>query len=339
MAIRADFKTIYLDRQPLRDLGRGNSPVCIGTAATEDGFSLAKISALRARIIDFHFTTDQLYILQLGQRRSIVNVPLSSREILLIAFCDYYRDRKLKQAAKDSFFVMVCLIELLLVRIMQEMKPVLKEDSHKKIIQCIEYIEFLFPLVIVGLLAKRVFEFKRTCVAVSRANQEPFLVFQEFVQKPRVPDPRVTEDPRDPITYETIPLNQIFTPKILRVGPYFLEMCGALRMMFLRVHCKNGEIPHPVENRALTDGERAKFVEDICDFFCISDPEEFLECWTIDVRAQVNVEINGQITQFLEEIAKSIVPYDRAHKFIELLPKEIAQTYFTDYPQCFLPSS
>ena len=106
-----------------------------------------------------------------------------------------------------------------------------------------------------------------------------------------------TDEYRDPITLEGIPVDEIGSPKILSIGKYALPLNTALKAIFSKASsCASGEIPHPIYGGTLTGEEKDKFLTDVSQFLCTSK-ESLEKCWAIS---------DEEYEQYVEFIAKRI---------------------------------
>ncbi len=328
MSVIGNFKTLDIDQE--------NSSIYLGTTSDRRLHS-DKMDALRATIIDFHFTTARPYTLDLWGRRFIPRTPLSTREIVPLSLKAFFQKLKIKDSILIVMSCFAVLALALFIRRILEKCSVLRVDESKNFSNG---MEFLGPLLFGSLSAYFGLKFKKVFNEVSRANQDRFLVFQELVQKPHNQHLREKNDWRDPISLEDIPSEKIFTPQILNIGPYVMTIQNALHAMFTRVHCKNGEIPHPIEMRPLSPEEQGKFLEDICTFFCIADRQQLLDVWDTEEETIADLELEEGISEVERTVAvKKMTPAERVLKFIELLPEKTFETYFKNYIQSFLPES
>lgn len=141
---------------------------------------------------------------------------------------------------------------------------------------------------------------------------------------------------KDPISSEIISNEMIRSPKILGIGQYAFNIESVLQAMFTRTCCINGEIPHPIENRALSSLEQQKFIEDISAFFCIEKKEQLLKCWDVKLEVAALMEkldlsfltfTSGiaaeEITSMKDQIENQVKALCRICKLYELIPESI----------------
>jgi hypothetical protein len=135
----------------------------------------------------------------------------------------------------------------------------------------------------------------------------------------------------DPITFDESTKEQIIRPRNIAFGRYAIRLDEGVEAM-LRSNLGQ-RIPHPCESRLCTIIEQEQIARDLCAFFSIQDPQQFIDCWNIDFGQEFRRQI-----PFYDQLTpdeKSQIKIDtktmtirQNRKFLALLPSAITTKYF-----------
>lgn len=181
---------------------------------------------------------------------------------------------------------------------------------------------------------------------------DPFVVFQnlsEISNSMEGFDPHALANHQsqegwvDPISLDPIPIDQISSSQIVRIGLYAIPILSALKLMLTRTirECPQGEIPHPLESRSLTTEEKEKFLRETSAFFAIPNFKNLEGCWNVQVTYQDVDAITSQMEDWnlysvadqntlWSHITEQLRLIKRKQAFLNLLPRSIGETYFDE---------
>lgn len=300
----------------------------------------SRVDAIRAKIIEINFASKEPMVFTLGAFHIQEIKPTFASTVLRTAVKCYI--------VMLYFIVMIGKLGVIFIIPLALIKCAIKLKNEP------ELVFFYFGMYLAGLdmtpELNRIYGlFRKVGLMIETYQQRVrkayadkcatlYAIFQELKTIPSS-NHAATEKGINPITQEEMPFNEVRAPKILKIGPYTLEIRDALHSIFER-HISCQRMRHPIENRTFENLEAENFLDDVCAFMCISSRKELFGCWqekltAADLRPlhQSNKwrsfppEIQGKVQEAFE---KMLLPIRVANKFLKLLPDSTRDVYFKD---------
>jgi len=136
----------------------------------------------------------------------------------------------------------------------------------------------------------------------------------------------------DAISHAPLSLNQAKRPSNIVIGHYVGDIKSVIRKTLAQRSQNPEALPHPFEARPMTAEEGTKFLRDVAAVFC-AEEDQVRDCWNVNVpegMVQIALERNPGATY--NKMHARLRRLSRNQKFLRLLPPEIVQSHFQNWP-------
>lgn len=246
-------------------------------------------SELRNAMIKANFDTAEPFVYTLGAMETIQR-PLSRWKICKLVINQLYQEGRLLTVVCESAlmlstaFVAVKIAKLKL-RMIAEVYHVATRSAIAEL--CLSS----FSTLLISMCVPA-FLFYRVAQRVKQAYQNSMLLHGSVRIQPLLkiassgadlakglgPEEVVT----DILSQQELSKEEVQRPQIIVIGKYASDILSITRMTLSKPCPQPGQLPHPIENRAMSPSEQDKFLQDIANFF-VTDVQTIFRCWEVDV--------------------------------------------------------
>lgn len=151
----------------------------------------------------------------------------------------------------------------------------------------------------------------------------------------------------DPITFDEITEEQLFSPNTLLIGSYAIPVKTALNAIISRCNGSFLGIPHPIEQRCLSKKEEEVLIKDLSLLLCTNEKKirAFWEFDDIDYRFLVETVAEKDYPQWDKASLDKKVQYRHLlrkklkevyyrNKLKDIIPKDIMEEFFHEINHC-----
>ncbi len=273
--------------------------------------------ALRAAIIQAHMETCRPYFCVLGKMDQIRRPDLSKWGICKITISNLFSKKLIE----------VCYILTILLTASISTAIIIYSGGMGRfsLVMCAFEILIIWLISLISEDVRK--EFKN---AIHQIRKQMMVDVQTLELIP-TSDVSIKDNIRDILSLEDLSAEEARRPNMLTIGPYTSNIFSMIKATLAKPRPEQNRLPHPMENRAMTQREQELFLQDIA-LFLATDTSSITSLWKIDSHdlSRLNRYLDSGIVDHFRN-SPECNELARYQKLLDSLPPIITEKYCQEF--------